>query len=272
MQPGWSNSVLTRRATGPLRIRSNRNDPTMKTSTHQKSTHIVGLVAAALLCGLPAVSQAQDAAPPPETETVNQPTDNKSTANLGAKFTGFAGSEENAKALITGLQGGTTVTLTSTVNGQATTTEFQPATSEMGQGNAALSLALAQESLNKIGITEPSPDQIVAALNGGSVTGSDGTATTLAGVLTLRAAGQGWGDIAKTLGVKVGPLMRDLHAAHPRMDRPERPEHPAHVAKPERVDRPAHVPVRPEPVHRPASAGPQRMPVLPPAPTRHGKP
>lgn len=241
----------------------------MKTTTHKTSTHVAGLVAAALLCGMPGVLPAQETAAPAEP---NKPAAAGKAAHVGAKFADFAGSEENATALVTGLHAGSAITLTGTVDGQIVTTEFQPATGKMGYGNAAISLALAQESLNKAGITDPTPAQIVAALNGGTVTGSGGTATALAGVLTLRAAGEGWGAIAKTLGVKVGPLMRQFHASHHRHDRPDRP---AAVNRFNGATRATGAMSKPPPVHRPTWAGTprphiQRMPNIPHI-TRPGK-
>lgn len=231
----------------------------MKTATHQTSTRAVRLVAAALLCGISGLLPAQDApgTPPaePPDETAGPPPGSAQAAHLAAKFTALAGSEENAAALVTGLRGGTAVTLTSTVDGQTVTTEFQPATGELGNGNAAISLALAQQSLSKAGITQPTPEQLVTALNGGTVTGSDGTPTTLAGVLTLRAAGQGWGDIAQTLGVKLGPAMRQLHAANPGRERPDRP---GEAVKAERAVRGAEVKPRPATAFRPEGPGARR--------------
>lgn len=160
------------------------------------------------------------------------------------------------------------MTLTTPVDGQVTTTEFQPATGKLGYGNAFISLA--QDSLTKAGITQPTPAQIISALNGGSVTGRDGTAVSLAGVLTLRAAGQGWGDIAQTLGVKLGRVVGDLHAADQRVEHPERPEfanRPGSAPRGvESAGRPG-VAGRPEVTGRPSWASAQaadRAPMLPP--------
>jgi hypothetical protein len=198
----------------------------------------------------------------------------RTTAEISTKFANFAGSPENATALVTGLHDGATVTLITTVNGQPVITEFQPATGQQGYGNTFISLALAQESLAKAGITQPTPEQLIAALNGGTVTGGNGTAVTLAGVLSLRAAGTGWGDIAHTLGVKLGPVVKSLHVAHQHIGRPDKPVNPGKPAVPSRgVERAA----RPEVAGRPVAVGSQAVnhrPVHPPTmqPVRAGKP
>lgn len=241
----------------------------MKTSTHSAFTRVVGLVTATLLCSMPGLMPAQDSPPAPPAEppdaNAGQTMDDKAAANLSGKFATFAGSEENARALVSGLRSGSTITLTTTAaDGQITTTAFQPATGELGHGNAAISLALAQESLSQAGITQPTPAQIEAALNGGTLTRSDGTTATLNGVLTLRAAGQGWGDIAKTLGVKLGPAMQQLHTGNPRTERPDRP---TMTERPDRAVRGAEVPARPVNTHRPDRVGPPnpvRNPMPPP--------
>lgn len=254
----------------------------MKIFTHALFPRAAVLVASALLWRGASPVQAEE--PLGTTaqrldETAEQQGDANASARIGAGFTSFAGSEENATALVTGLHNGTTVALTTTVNGQVVTTEFQPATGKLGYGNAFISLALARDSLATAGITQPTPAQLIAALNGGSVTGSDGTAVSLAGVLTLRATGQGWGNIAQTLGVKLGPVVSGLHSANRRVERPDRP---GFAGKPDSVPRgveSAGRPVgagRPETVGRPSWAGNPgvgRAPITPPGQAvRPGRP
>ncbi len=221
----------------------------MKISTQPSFSRAVVLVATALLCTGPVQLQAEEALSTVAQrldETAEPQGETKAAAGIGAKFTSLAGSPENATALVTGLRNGTAITLTTTVDGQVTTTEIQPATGKLGYGNTFISLALAQESLTKAGITEPTPAQLMAALNGGTVTGSDGATVTLPGVLALRAAGNGWGDIAHTLGIKLGPVISGLHAANQRVETMERPEVSV------RPDKAAH---GPEFAGRPVSAG-----------------
>lgn len=134
---------------------------------------------------------------------------------LASEFSAFAGSQDNAQSLVTGLrQGGEVTLVTPTSSGQAvTSTTFTAPTRPMGYGNVRISLALAQEQLIRAGITQPTGDQLRAALVGGTVTsGSGPTATTteLQGVLQMRAQGMGWGRIANAMGTKLGHVMSGL--------------------------------------------------------------
>jgi hypothetical protein len=148
-------------------------------------------------------------------------------ANL---FAGFLGSRENALAVVNALRNGTTATLTTTpacaapchqaAHGHGSTTLDVP-TKPMGWGNVRHALALAQYSLAQAGITNPTPAQIAAALNGGTVTTSAGKPVELRGVLTMRASGMGWGNIARAEGTTMGNVNHGLkpfnavtHAAH----------------------------------------------------------
>jgi len=109
----------------------------------------------------------------------------------------------------------------------------------MGFGNVNISLALAQASLTNLGITNPTPEQIKAALTGGSVTTSKGT-TTLPGILTLRSEGKGWGVIAKSLDLNLGKVVSGTKTEKSekvaeravKMGRPERVERPDKVERP----------------------------------------
>lgn len=200
----------------------------------------------------------------------------KPATDLAATYSTFAGSDANATALVDGLRTGKSITLTSTSGATGTTsgsTTFTPATSQLGYGNVNIALALAKAELTKLGITDPTPAQLAAALNGGTVTTSTG-ATTLPGVLQMRSEGQGWGVIAKTLGFKLGAVVsasktdKSAAAAERRADagkgqpevraekvnsnagRPEKVERLAKVERPEKIERPERV-ARPERVERP---------------------
>jgi hypothetical protein len=135
---------------------------------------------------------------------------------ISSDFTPFAGSPENADSLVTGLRSGSDITLSFTdPAGVTTTNTFTPATGNMGNGNVRIALVLARQQLAGVGITQPTGEQIQASLIGGDVTviGPNGPqTTTLQGVTTLRAGGMGWGRIAQTYGVKLGPLMKAANA------------------------------------------------------------
>ena len=179
------------------------------------------------------------------------------SSKLASTYATFAGSDANADALVQGLRNGTSITLittTTTKNADGTTSTttapntFQPATGKLGYGNVNIVLALAQDELSKLGITDPTAAQIEAALNGGTVTLADGSTQTLQGVLALRAQGQGWGQIARTLGFKLGDVVSASKTDHSQaaahhgseMASAGRPDHPVHPDHPQRPDRPQH--------------------------------
>jgi hypothetical protein len=124
---------------------------------------------------------------------------------LVSRYTKLAGSTANAQSLVTGLRTGTVVTFAATSTTPAVS--FTPATQNMGYGNINIALALVKTALTKQGITNPTAAQIAAALNGGSITLTNGTVVTMAGVLTQRSVGMGWGQIAKSMNVKLGSVV-----------------------------------------------------------------
>ena len=198
-------------------------------------------------------------------------TTNTESTKLASTYTTFAGSDTNADALVEGLRDGTSITLdttTTTTNPDGTTsttttpTTFQPATGKLGYGNVNIVLALAQNQLAALGITDPTTDEIEVALNGGTVTLADGSTQTLQGVLALRAQGEGWGQIANALGFKLGDVVSASktdraqagaeHAQHGHdvasTGRPEHPVRPLHPDRPQRPDVPQrpNIPQRPD--------------------------
>ena len=91
-----------------------------------------------------------------------------------------------------------------------------PAPKPLSQGEDRIALALAKAALAKQGITNPTPAQMTAALNGGTVSTATGP-VEMPGILVQRASGKGWGQIANDLGVKLGTLVRS-NTAHPEGD------------------------------------------------------
>jgi hypothetical protein len=131
----------------------------------------------------------------------------------------LAGSEANAKALVTGLREKSDIVLSPTVI-------IEPPTGPMGFGNIDIALSLTQASLNEQGIAKPTPEQLQASL---------------LDVLDMRAGGMGWGEIAHALGFRLGELMRAERAQRPQrvaFERPERPARPERVHRPEKLERP----------------------------------
>jgi hypothetical protein len=199
--------------------------------------------------------------------------------NLASTYTTFAGSDANADALVEGLRKGKSITLDTTVtttNPDGTTsttttpTTFQPATGKLGYGNVNIVLALAQNQLATMGITDPTADEIEAALNGGTVTLADGSTQTLQGELALRAQGEGWGQIAHTLGFKLGDVVSASKTDHSQAGA-EHARHGHEVASTGRPDRPVH-PVHPDRPQRPDVAQRPNLPQRPDIPTHAGRP
>jgi hypothetical protein len=160
------------------------------------------------------------------------PTDSVVPSKYTATFSQWAGSAENAQALLDGLHSGTPVTLSETVlvvappgstgsTGGSTTgtptvvlTTFSAPTNPMSYRQAYIALALAQKELTVQGVANPTPAQIQTVLDGGTLTLTNGTTTKtvqMPGVLTLRASGMGWGKIAQQVGLKLGPVMASLN-------------------------------------------------------------
>src|SRR5512135_885831 len=187
-----------------------------------------------LTVGVPALALADTTADlNSQATTMNSLTSNPGQTNvinkISGDFSSFLGSDANA--VVTGLRNGTPITLTSTtttispITGlpvtTTTTTIITPPTGHMGFGNVYISLALAKQELGTLGITQPTPEQLQAALTGGTITqttGSGVTATTttanLPGILTLRSQNMGWGQIAQKLGFKLGPVIASMKSAN----------------------------------------------------------
>lgn len=153
------------------------------------------------------VTYASTATQKPEDESVTT-LDHEPTSSLSSYFSAFAGSSTNAQDLVNGLRSGSSITLSG--SGQ-TSVSFTPPTSGLGNGEVAISLGLAQQQLVGYGITDPSPQEIEAALVGGKITTSSGTQVSLTGVLTMRNSGMGWGEIAQKDGFNLGSIMHQIH-------------------------------------------------------------
>ena len=87
-----------------------------------------------------------------------------------------------------------------------------PAPVHGGQGENRISLDLAKAELNKVGIRNPTPAQLSAAQYGGTVTTDNGSRVRLVGVQTRRQSGMGWGEIAHSMGVRLGAVVSAARA------------------------------------------------------------
>lgn len=164
----------------------------------------------------------------------------QSAEQLIQKYTPLAGNEANAKALVNGLRDGTEVVMymeqaappppppppllffgaplppVSQVVTVGTTelvpVKCTPPTGKMGFGNVDNALTLAQGSLKNLKIVtgEPqlgerkaTPEDVCLILVGGDVTTPGGAKIKVPGILELRYLGNGWGEIAQQLELKL---------------------------------------------------------------------
>jgi len=130
------------------------------------------------------------------TEAASQPAE-----KMAQSFAPLVGSETDSLAVVDGLRSGSEFTLV----GETEDIVITPA-APMGYGNVFATLALAQESLAAIGITEPTAEELAVALQGGEIV-IDGTVNEFDGVLTMRESGMGWGEIANSLGLRLGAVV-----------------------------------------------------------------
>ena len=140
-------------------------------------------------------------------------TSSTESAKLSSSFSTWAGGKSNSDSLVGGLRNSSTIHLTTTTNGKVSTATFTPTTKPMGFGNVKLALSLAKRSLANLGITNPTAEQMQAALMGGAITLPNGTTTNIQGVDQLRASGMGWGQISKQFNTKLGPVASEGKAS-----------------------------------------------------------
>lgn len=126
---------------------------------------------------------------------------------LAGRYAAFAGSDENAKSLVTGLHKGSTVTLAPRGDPESSEpVSFTPPTRPMSYREVSRALSMVKAQLAAQGIARPTPDQLRIALMGGSFTDGMQTVAT-SGVLQLRRRGMSWGEIAHALNVSVSARM-----------------------------------------------------------------
>jgi len=144
---------------------------------------------------------------------------------LSAEFSSFLGAD--ARAVVAGLRNGTPIILTraaaSTTPGSSPTitkTNINPPAGKTGFGNVFIALSLAKQQLEQVGILQPTPAQLQAALLGGTISrgsGASSTSTNLHGILTMRSQNMGWGQIAHQAGFRLGPVVNGLRASNHRL-------------------------------------------------------
>lgn len=186
----------------------------------------IRLVAGAVLLALAPAVMAQTTTgttPPPSKRpdaSVSNTGQSRVSSRLATNFSALAGSTENAQALVNALRSGSAVTLVAApapgTTGKPVSTSIEVPTRPMGWGNVSHALSLAQSSLARSGITNPTNAQLQAALTGGDVVAADGSTVALKGILTMRADGMGWGRIAKATGTTMGAVVSSTRGMQPR--------------------------------------------------------
>ena len=148
--------------------------------------------------------------------SIDSGSDTSSTVSMekiAEEYSDFLG--DNAGSIVKGLREGGEINLSSTSTGtdgttSTSSTSFESPTGKMGNGEVSISLGLAKEQLNQYGVTEPTAEELQAALVGGEITTQSGGTTQLDGVLTMRSEGMGWGQIAQEYGTKLGHVISSV--------------------------------------------------------------
>jgi hypothetical protein len=145
-------------------------------------------IGAALMGGTILTSSGQVAVPGVLTNSI--PTNavqvrNEFAGGVAGGAVPLGGSVTNFQAINAGLRQGTPITLTGAVNGVQQTITFTPNTGPLSAADANQALQIAGQTLASVGITNPTPDQIRAALVGGAVQVAGGS-VTLQGALQGR--------------------------------------------------------------------------------------
>jgi hypothetical protein len=118
---------------------------------------------------------------------------------LVSEFSPLVGTQEDTEALVNSLRSGQAAGATGAAS-------VAPATGPLSYGEARLALKLAQGTLAQNGVTQPSGEQLQAALHGGTLETANGP-KVLPGVLPQRAQGASWGSMAQGVGMSVEDLI-----------------------------------------------------------------
>lgn len=138
----------------------------------------------------------------------------EATARLAKKFHPFIVAQKSAEMLLSGVQDGKSIALNGPADGGVE--RIKPATKSMSLANAYVALSFARLDLARYGISQPTPEQLKMALNGGKFkqSGASGQrAVHLKGVLKQRNKGQSWDAVAKSIGVSADKVRYDMEAA-----------------------------------------------------------
>jgi hypothetical protein len=108
------------------------------------------------------------------------------TSRLASQYSAWAGGKSNADSLVNGLRSGSSVTLVTVSPDNTKSISGFTAQTRMSTAEVSAALASAKSSLARMGIRQPSADQIQAALIGGEVTLPGGKTRLVQGAVALR--------------------------------------------------------------------------------------
>jgi len=110
-------------------------------------------------------------------------------SRIASDFAGWAGGRQNAEALVTGLHNGTSITLATTGSRRNVSLAGFTPSAPMSYDDVRDALASARSSLSRLGVRQPTAEQIQAALIGGEILLPSGASAEMRGSVAARGAG-----------------------------------------------------------------------------------
>jgi hypothetical protein len=107
---------------------------------------------------------------------------------LSSRYSSWAGGKSNADALVKGLRDGTPITLATTAPDRTVSLAGFTPPGRMSEEEVAAMLANARSTLSRVGIRQPTAEQIQAALIGGEVALPGGGTRLVQGTLRTASA------------------------------------------------------------------------------------
>jgi len=108
------------------------------------------------------------------------------SARIASQYAAWAGGKSNADSLVRGLRTGSSITLVTVSADRTKTIAGFTAQTQMSPEEISAALASARSTLARMGVRQPSADQIQAALIGGEVALPNGKSRLVQGSVALR--------------------------------------------------------------------------------------
>jgi hypothetical protein len=108
------------------------------------------------------------------------------TARIASQYAAWAGGKSNADSLVRGLRTGSSITLVTVSADRTRSVAGFTAQTQMSPEEISAALASAKSTLARMGVRQPSADQIQAALIGGEVALPNGKSRLVQGSVALR--------------------------------------------------------------------------------------